>query len=157
VGKAIPGPADFDDAGLKSLIDLHLAAMREHSPPESVHALDASGLSAPGTDLFVLSEDGQAVAMGAVRRIDATAFEIKSMRVRPDRLGRGLGQAMLEHLIAEAASRGATRLSLETGSGPAFEPALKLYQSRGFRPGGAFGDYQATAFNQFFHLDMDLV
>ena len=39
----------------------------------------------------------------------------------------------------------------ETGSGPAFDPALALYRAHGFMEGDAFGDYARSAFNQFFH------
>lgn len=148
-------PADFADQSLQALIRLHLSGMRTHSPADSVHALDATALAEPGLALFVLSDGGEALAMGAIRPIDATSFEIKSMRTLPDRAGRGLGRAVLEYLITEATGRGARRLSLETGSGPAFEPALALYRSRGFRPGPAFGGYTATEFNQFLHLDIE--
>jgi putative acetyltransferase len=76
------------------------------------------------------------------------------MRTHPAFLRRGVAAALLEHIIGEARARGLARLSLETGSGPAFEPALTLYRRRGFSPGEAFGDYKRTAFNQFFHLDL---
>lgn len=46
-------------------------------------------------------------------------------------------------------------LSLETGSGPAFEPALALYRRRGFINGEAFADYVLTDFNQCLHLRLD--
>ena len=52
------------------------------------------------------------------------------------------------------ANEAIARLSLETGSGPAFEPALKLYRKYGFIDGGAFGGYEKSPFNQFLHLDM---
>jgi putative acetyltransferase len=48
--------------------------------------------------------------------------------------------------------RNLQRLSLETGSGPAFAPALAFYRRRGFVDGEAFGDYRKSAFNQFLHL-----
>lgn len=146
--------ADFDDPAVLALIDLHLAGMRGHSPPESVHALDRSGLTAPDVRLFVLHEDGSPVGMAALRRLDDDVCEIKSMRTRPDHLGKGVGRALLEHLIAEARALGACRISLETGSGPAFDPALSLYRNRGFRDGPAFGGYTSTEFNQFLHLDL---
>ena len=60
----------------------------------------------------------------------------------------------LNHIIAQTHQRGYTRLSLETGSGPAFEPALKLYRKYGFIEGGAFGGYEKSPFNQFLHLDL---
>ena len=76
------------------------------------------------------------------------------MRTRPDALRQGIAAALLERVIAEARSRSLRRISLETGRGPAFEPALALYRKRGFVDGGAFGDYEKSAFNQFLHLDL---
>jgi putative acetyltransferase len=49
---------------------------------------------------------------------------------------------MLRHLIAEAERRGYTRLSLETGSMPYFEPARRLYASAGFVECEPFGSYR---------------
>ena len=76
------------------------------------------------------------------------------MRTHPDHLRQGVGAAILGHIIGEARARGMRRLSLETGSGPAFDAALAMYRKRGFQPGGAFGDYEASAFNQFMHLTL---
>jgi len=148
--------ADFTDPSTLDLIDLHLEGMRRFSPPESVHALDRSGLTAPDVDLRIGLLDGRAVVMGAVRALPDGDVELKSMRVLPELAGKGLGRAMLDHLIDLARARGAGRVSLETGSGEAFEPALGLYRARGFRDGPAFGGYQATAFNQFLHLDLTM-
>ena len=76
------------------------------------------------------------------------------MRTHPDHLRRGVAAALLRHIIGQARQRGMTRLSLETGSGPAFDPALTLYRRNGFGNGEAFGDYRASAFNQFLHLNL---
>jgi putative acetyltransferase len=80
--------------------------------------------------------------------------EIKSMRTHPDFLRQGAAAAILEHIIAVARARGVRRLSLETGSGSAFEQALALYRRRGFLDGGAFSDYEKSDFNQFLHLEL---
>ena len=77
------------------------------------------------------------------------------MRTHPDHLRRGVAAALLERIIQEARARGLRRLSLETGSGPAFEPALALYRKRGFVDGEPFADYKRSAFNQFLHLRLD--
>ncbi|MFN4295402.1 MAG: GNAT family N-acetyltransferase [Brevundimonas sp.] len=146
-------PADFEHPRLLHLLRFHLDAMRRSSPRDSVHALDISGLRGPGVTLFALWEDDTLLAMGALRTSNGFG-EIKSMRTHPDHLGRGAGRAMLEHLIAEAARLACRRVSLETGSGAAFERALNLYRRRGFRNGAAFGGYEATDFNQFLHLDL---
>jgi putative acetyltransferase len=76
------------------------------------------------------------------------------MRTAPAHLRTGVAAAILDHLVGLARRRGYRRVSLETGSGPAFEPALELYRKRGFSNGKPFGDYTASAFNQFLHLDL---
>jgi putative acetyltransferase len=76
------------------------------------------------------------------------------MRTHPDHLRRGAAAILLEHLVNEAKARGLQRLILETGSGPAFEPALALYRKRGFVDSEAFSTYERSAFNQFLHLPL---
>jgi putative acetyltransferase len=76
------------------------------------------------------------------------------MRTHPDFLRRGVAATLLGHIVAQARARGLVRLSLETGSGPAFEPALALYRAHGFADGEAFADYPQTAFNRFLHLPL---
>lgn len=147
-------PADFDDPRLQALLALHLDGMRRYSPACAVHALDLSGLKAPGVTLYTLWQDDSLLGMGALRLHPGGVAEIKSMRTHPDHLGQGVARTLLEHLIDQARRQGCHRLSLETGSGPAFEAALNLYGARGFIRGGAFGDYTASDFNQFYHLDL---
>ncbi len=100
-------------------------------------------------------EGDEILGMGALKRLAARAGEVKSMRTHPKHLRRGVGSALLDHLIAEAGTRGYHTLSLETGSGPAFEPALALYRRRGFVDGEPFGDYVRSDFNRFLHLRLD--
>jgi putative acetyltransferase len=145
-------PADFTDPRVIDLVRLHLAGMHANSPPGHSFALDLSGLDQPDVTLFILWLGDAAVGMGALKALSPLHGELKSMRTHPDYLRRGLGAAMLDHLIATARSRGYHRLSLETGSGPPFEPALALYRSRGFANGEAFADYTASHFNQFLRL-----
>jgi putative acetyltransferase len=76
------------------------------------------------------------------------------MRTHPDHLRKGAAAAILARIIDEARARGLRRLSLETGRGPSFDAAVALYRRFGFVNGGAFGDYEASAYNQFFHLDL---
>jgi putative acetyltransferase len=84
-----------------------------------------------------------------LKRLDASAGEIKSMRVADAFLGQGVGRAMLEHIMTEARAMGLTSLWLETGSAPAFTPALRLYESAGFARCGPFGDYRLDPFSIF--------
>ncbi len=124
------------------LLEEHLRSMHELSPPESVHALDVQALVAPGITFFTARSEGVLLACGALKEIDAAHGELKSMRTPATLRRRGAGRAMLAHLVGEARARGYGRLSLETGSAPAFLPAQKLYESAGFRRCGPFADYR---------------
>lgn len=145
---------DLSGQPTQDLLALHLRGMQAYSPPESVHALDLSALRTPDITVWTVW-DGDAVAgIGAMRQLSPEQGELKSMRTHPDHLRKGVAAALLEHIIDTARARGLSRLSLETGSGPAFDPALTLYRRRGFADGPAFGGYQATDFNQFLHLTL---
>ncbi len=144
--------ADLSEAQTRQLLALHLAGMQASSPPESVFALDLAGLQAPEITVWSAWQDGRIAGIGALKLLADGNAEVKSMRTSPDFLRQGVAQAILETIIGAARDRGARRLSLETGSGPAFEPALALYRRRGFVTGPAFADYEASDFSQFLHL-----
>lgn len=145
---------DLSGEQTKALLGLHLAGMHAKSPPGHVFALDLSGLKAPGVTVWSAWIDKRIAGIGALKDLGHGTGEVKSMRTHPDFLRRGVGAAMLDHIIGEARARGMHRLHLETGSGPAFEPALKLYYKRGFVDGGPFADYVRSDFNQFLHLSL---
>jgi putative acetyltransferase len=143
---------DLSGDQVRALIALHLAGMHAESPPESVFALDLSGLQAPEVTVWTAWRGARIASVGALKQLDDASGELKSMRTHPDFLRQGVAGALLDHIIGEAKRRGLKRLSLETGRGPAFEPALTLYRKRGFIDGGPFADYAANAFSQFLHL-----
>jgi putative acetyltransferase len=147
-------PDDLSGEQVRDLLRLHLAGMNANSPQGHVFALDLSGLQAPGVTVWSAWIDMRIAGVGALKDLGHGTGEVKSMRTHPDFLRRGVAAALLERIIAEARERGMHRLSLETGSGPAFEPALRLYRSRGFVDGEAFGEYVRSAFNQFLHLSL---
>lgn len=76
------------------------------------------------------------------------------MRTHPDFLRMGAGARILDMIVAVAIANGAGRLSLETGTGSLFEPALALYRKYGFQNGEAFAGYEQSDFNQFLHLKL---
>lgn len=145
---------DFDDDRVKALLTRHLEGMHANSPPGHVFALDWSALQKPDITFYAVWDDEDLLGFGALKQLDSASGEVKSMRTADAHLRKGVAARMLEHIIAEARTRGYERLSLETGSGPAFEPALALYRRRGFVSGSPFGDYEASSFNQFLHLDL---
>ncbi|CAN1547024.1 RimI Acetyltransferases [Paracoccaceae bacterium] len=128
-------------ADLALLMQRHTADMHADTPPESIHMMDAGALDHPQIAFYVLREDGDPLAMGAFKRIDATHAEIKSMHVLSETRGRGLSRRMLDHLLAEAQAAGYTRLSLETGSQVMFLPARRLYEKAGFTECPPFEGY----------------
>ena len=145
---------DLSGEPTRELLRIHLEGMHAASPPGSVFALDLSGLKTPQVTVWRVREGEQLVGIGALKALGADCGEIKSMRTHPDHLRKGVAALLLDHMIAQASARRWKRLSLETGSGPAFEPALALYRSRGFVEGEAFADYEPTEFNQFLHLTL---
>ncbi len=147
-------PDDLSSRQVQDLLAAHLAGMRQNSPPDSIYALDLSGLQTPDVSVWTAWDSDQLMGIGALKQLSAEAGEIKSMRTDPRHLRKGIGLAILNRIIAEAVERGYRRLSLETGSGPEFEAALHLYRKRGFENGEPFGDYKPTAFNQFLHMQL---
>lgn len=145
-------PADFSNPQTRDLLAFHLAGMHENTPAGHVFALDLSGLMAPEIEVWTVHKQDRIAGIGALKRLNDQAGELKSMRTHPDFLRQGVASTLLDHLIHRARSGELKTLSLETGRGPSFDPALALYQARCFQPGEAFGDYEASEFNQFFHL-----
>jgi putative acetyltransferase len=145
---------DLSGEPSRRLLALHLQGMHANSPPGHVFALDLSGLRTPDVTVWSAWDGDAVVAIGALKLLGDGTGELKSMRTDPDHLRRGVAALLLERIIAEAKALGLSRLSLETGSGPAFEAALALYRKRGFENGDAFSDYEPSAFNQFLHLKL---
>jgi len=133
---------DLTGPAIHALLEEHLRNIYELSPPESVHALDLTSLRKPDVTFWTLWSDGELLGCGALKELDRSHGEIKSMRTAMDHRRKGVARAMLEHIIGEAQRRRYARLSLETGSQPAFEPARRLYESFGFTYCPPFGDYR---------------
>jgi putative acetyltransferase len=119
---------------------------------EHAFALDATGLSAANVTFWTAWQGDALVGFGALKELDDTHGEVKSMRAAPTARGTGVGRAMLDHIVAEARKRGYARLSLETGTATLHAPAIALYRSAGFTSCDAFADYQPSPYNQFFGL-----
>ena len=145
---------DLDSADVQALLALHLEQMRTTSPPDACHVLPIDGLRDPAVTFWSARENGALVGVGALKALAPDHGEIKSMRTAPGAVGRGVGRAILHHIVAEARSRGYRRLSLETGSTEPFAAALRLYESEGFVPCAPFGDYKDTPFTRLFMREL---
>ena len=134
---------DLTGAEVVAFIGEHLRSMALHSPPESMHALNLAELRKPEITFWSAWERGELLGCGALKELDASHGEIKSMRTASAHRGKGVAKRILQHIIAEAERRGYRRLSLETGAMAAFEPARRLYAGFGFQYCQPFADYTA--------------
>lgn len=125
-----------------------------NSPPGSCFPLDLSGLKHPAVTVWTAWDGDALLGIGALRELSPSEGEVKSMRTAPGQERRGVARAMLEHIVGEARARGYAVLKLETGTNDAFAPARALYEARGFKPCGPFGDYALTDFNRCYSLEL---
>lgn len=144
----------LDTPEVAALLGEHLDEMRRYSPPESVHALDLDRLRTPDLTFWSVWDGPDVLGCGALRELDPTHGELKSMRTAVAHRRRGVAAVLLEHLVTEARARGYERVSLETGTPPAFAPARALYAAYGFSPCGPFGPYALDEFSVFMTLEL---
>ena len=143
---------DLSGTDVQALVALHLGGMHAESPSCKVHALPLDKLRQPGVTFYTARIHDDLAAMGAIKHLDAAHGELKSMRAAPEWRGRGVGEAMLVHLLTVARARGYSRVSLETGRTEAFAPAVALYRKYGFQECDAFAGYVVDDFSQCLSL-----
>jgi putative acetyltransferase len=136
----------------RELLERHLAFANAHTPPEDVHALDVDALLDAAVTVFTFRRERELFGVAALKELDPHHGEVKSMHTTQAARGGGIGRAMVAHLLGVARGRGYRRVSLETGSMPAFAPARSLYAGVGFRPSVAFGDYAPSENSTFMTL-----
>jgi putative acetyltransferase len=140
---------DLSGPQIARFLEEHVAEMLSVSPPESKHALDLEALRSPDITFWSVMDRGAVVGCGALKRLDASHAEVKSMRTLAARKRSGIASLILGHIIAEARRMGFTRLSLETGSAEFFAPARRLYEKFGFAYCGPFADYRPDPLSVF--------
>ena len=146
---------DLTGADIAALLRLHLDEMHSWSPPCKAHAMPIERLREPDVTFYSAWAEGELVGCGALKQIDAAHGELKSMRAAPAWRGKGVGRAILLHLLEEARARGYARVSLETGRPEPFVPARRLYESHGFVECAPFGDYVSDDFSLCMTLAME--
>ena len=132
---------DLSGTAIANLLQEHLQNLSAISPPESMHALNIDALRKPEITFWSVWNGEELVGCGALKELDRQHAEIKSMRTASAHLRKGVASSLLQHLINEAKRRNFRRLSLETGSMDAFEPARRLYAKFGFHSCSPFGSY----------------
>lgn len=147
--------ADLNDDRVVALLETHYATARAQTAPGSAHALDPSSLRTPDIRLCAAWSGDDLLGIGALRALSPGHGEIKSMHVAQRARGRGIGAALLRHLLDAARRGGMRQVSLETGSWPYFEPARALYRRHGFVDCAPFGSYAADPNSTFMTLSLD--
>ncbi|WP_205853217.1 GNAT family N-acetyltransferase [Zhengella mangrovi] len=132
---------DLRGPEIAALLIRHLEHMRAVTPAGSVHALDLERLRLPAITFWSAWAGEKLAGCIALKDHGGGLGEIKSMHTVAEMRGRGVGRALLAHLLSQARSHRLTRLSLETGKTEHFLPAQRLYRSFGFRQTGPFADY----------------
>jgi putative acetyltransferase len=133
---------DLSGPEITGLLAVHLQSLAKITPEESRHALNLDGLRQPDVTFWSVWLDTELAGCGALKELDTTHGEVKSMRTAKAHLRKGIAAAVLQHIIGKAERRGYRRLSLETGASEEFfKPAHHLYQKFGFRRCGPFADY----------------
>jgi len=126
-------PGDLDDPRIVALLTAHIAGAHAVTPRENAYVLDTSELRAPHIDFIAAWEGEVLLGVGALAALSVEHAEVKSMHTAKAERGRGVGTALLRHLIDLARARGYRALSLETGTMDYFETARALYRRHGFR------------------------
>ena len=141
---------DLSGPAIAAFLTEHIEEMRSITPLESKHALDLDGLRRPEITFWsVLDGDDAVVGCGAVKALDASHAELKSMRTAQARKRSGIASLLLAHILAEATRMGFARISLETGSADFFRPARSLYEKYGFDYCEPFADYRLDPHSVF--------
>lgn len=124
-------PGDPADPAFRRLHEALDRELGELYPADSIYSVAPDKLDAPGCCLLLArNADGEAVACGALRRLDDAMGEIKRMYVAPELRRLRLGRRILEELEARAVAFGYRKLRLETGK---LQPAaVGLYRSFGY-------------------------
>jgi putative acetyltransferase len=147
-------PGDLTDPRVVDLLQTHLTSARAQTARGSAHALDLSSLRSPEIFFWTIWEDGTLLGMGALKQLSADHGEVKSMHTLQPVRRKGVGTAMLRHVIAAARERGMSRLSLETGSWEYFRSAQALYRRHGFVDCPPFAGYRPDPNSVFLTLDL---
>lgn len=144
----------LDEPQVQALLAYHMANMHTDTPSENAHALGLDGLRDPAISFWSAWELDALLGVAALKELEPGHGEIKSMRTSPEHLRKGVSRALLNQILLTARDRNYTRLSLETGTAPSFDPANRLYESFGFVDGPVFGGYPASPHNRFMKLDL---
>lgn len=145
---AAESPLQEDVRAMVAALNAHLMPL---TPPEFQFQLTVEQMAGEGVIVFVArNEAGRAVGMASVKDHGGGLGEVKRMFTLPEIRGRRVGSALLRRVEDQARESGMTRLVLETGEAPGFEPAWRVYERGGFDVCGAVLDYPDSGYSRFY-------
>lgn len=146
--------ADPHDPAVAHLIATHIAYGEAAYPSESNHHLTPDAHAQNGVALFAAWEGEDCLGMLGLRQFSDTSGEVKSMHVLEAGRGRGIGAALLGHVIQHAHEMSLKTLYLETGSREASAASRRLYARAGFALCAPFDSYVEDPESVFMTLDI---
>lgn len=145
---SVETPLQNDVRELVALLNDHLLPL---SPIEFQFKMTVEQMAGADTTVFIARDDsGRAVGCGALKVAADGLAEVKRMYTRPEVRGQRVGSQLLSAIEALAGQKGVRTLMLETGEGPGFEGAFRLYERSGFTQRGAFFDYPDSEWSRFY-------
>tara|TARA_B100001175_G_C19145170_1_gene465558 strand:- start:144 stop:611 length:468 start_codon:yes stop_codon:yes gene_type:complete len=151
--KSIEG--NFDNLEVNKLLKKHFVELRAASPEGSAHVLDIPGLKIPSIKFWSLWKDDYLIGCGALKFLNETHGEFKSIRIHDNYRQQGHGMNVINHLINEAKKLKIKRLSIETGAGNFFIPARKLFEKTGFTECEPFAHYKEDVNSVYLTMIID--
>ena len=133
---------NFDNPKVHELLSKHFVELRAASPEGSAHVLDIPGLKVSSIKFWSLWQDENLIGCGALKFLDESHGEFKSIRIHDNFRNKGYGINVINHLINEAKKLNIKRLSIETGAGDFFLPARKLFKKCKFEECQPFAHYK---------------
>jgi len=132
---------DLSGGEVIALLEEHLADMFATSPPESVDALDVQALKADNITFFSGWMGKDLAGCVAIKALNSTDCELKSMRTSRAFRGQGVASQLLLIALQHAKIAGFSSVSLETGTQDYFSAARQLYRKFQFEDCGPFSHY----------------
>ena len=145
---AIESPLQDDVRMMVAALNAHMMPL---TPREFQFQLTVEQMAEPSVTLFVARDPARRpVGMGALKEHGGGLGEVKRMFTLPEVRGQRVGSQLLQSIETLARGKGVTRLVLETGEAPGFEPAYRVYERGGFQVCGAVLDYPDSGHSRFY-------
>lgn len=152
VSIAVETPLQDDVRGMVAALNAYLIPL---TPREFQFQMTAEQMAEPTVTVFVARDSaGRPVGMGSLKDHGGGVGEVKRMYTLPAVRGKRVGALLLTRIETLAREKGITRLVLETGEAPGFEPAWRVYERGGFTICGAVLDYPDSGHNRFYEKQL---